>query len=87
MNEDLFRAMPEDLQAIMIDATADAGDYMIGLVNNGQTALMEELRAKGVTIVEDVDRQAFRKATASVYTQFPDWSEELYETVNAILSE
>ena len=87
MNEDLFRAMPEDLQAVMINAAADAGEYMIGLVNEGQTALMEDLRANGVTIVEDVDRQAFRKVTSSVYKQFPDWSEGLYETVNAILSE
>lgn len=87
MNEDLFRAMPEDLQAVMIKAAADAGEYMIGLVNDGQTALMEQLRANGVTIIEDVDRQAFRDVTASVYTQFPKWSEGLYDTVNAILSE
>jgi tripartite ATP-independent transporter DctP family solute receptor len=87
INEDLFQAMPEDLQAILTEAAAEAGVYMADLVNAQQGEFRANLEAQGVTFVDDVDVEAFRTATAAVYQAFPAWSEGLHDRIRALLDE
>ena len=87
INEDLYQSMPEDLRAILTDAAVEAGNYMADLVNAQQGEFRANLEAQGVTFVEDVDVDAFREATASVYQAFPDWSEGLHDRIRALLDE
>lgn len=87
INEDLYQSMPEDLRAILTDAAVEAGNYMADLVNAQQGEFRANLEAQGVTFVDDVDVDAFREATASVYQAFPDWSEGLHDRIRALLDE
>ena len=48
--------------------------------------LIEDLRQSGVEIIDDVDIDAFRQATAKVYEAFPDWSPGIYDEVRTVLS-
>ncbi len=87
INEDLFQAMPEDLQDILVEAAEEAGLYMADLVNEGQEEFRASLEAQGVTFVDDVDVASFREATASVYDAFPDWSDGLHDRIRALLDD
>lgn len=85
MNDELFAGMPEDLQAVLRDASIEAGDFMTNLVQEKQAEFIETLEAEGTTFVTDVDREAMREATLPVYEKFDEWSPGLLETVRGIL--
>lgn len=85
MNADVFATLPEDIQAIMAEEATSTGAFMTDLMLNSEEEWITLLEAEGVTFNRDVDLAAFQAATADVYNQFPDWSDDLYEQVRAIL--
>lgn len=85
INEEVFQSMDAELQQVVTQAAVDAGIYMADLVTASQEQFRTDLEAAGVTFVDDVDVDAFRDATAIVYTAFPDWSEGLYDRVRGII--
>jgi tripartite ATP-independent transporter DctP family solute receptor len=85
MNTSTFKALPADVQKILVEEGARAGEYMTKLTIESQQSYLDRFRKAGVTVVEDVDTEAFRKATASVYKAFPKWTPGLHETVMAVL--
>lgn len=87
INEQVYQSMTPDLQAIVDEAAIEAGDFMADLVIESQAQFRSDLEAAGVTFVEDVDVEAFRDATAVVYTKFPGWSEGLYDQVRGIIED
>lgn len=87
MNDELLASMPEDLQEIIRTSAVDAGDFMTQLVQEKQQDFIEILEGEGVTFVTDVDRASMAEATIPVYSAFPEWSDGLVETVQAILAE
>jgi tripartite ATP-independent transporter DctP family solute receptor len=87
MNDELYASMPEDLQEVLSTSAIDAGNFMTELVQSKQGEFIETLEAAGITFVTDVDRAGMREATIPVYSAFPDWSDGLVETVQAILAE
>jgi tripartite ATP-independent transporter DctP family solute receptor len=85
INADLFAAMPQDIQDIINEEALNAGGYMTDLMLGSQEEWITKLEAEGVTFNRDVDVASFQKATADVYSKFPEWSEGLYAQVRAIL--
>lgn len=85
MNSAVFASMPQDVQEIMNDEAIKTGAFMTDLMLGSQEEWIAKLEAEGVTFNRDVDVAAFQKATADVYTKFPDWSEGLYAKVRTIL--
>ena len=85
INADYFAALPEDIRQIMEEEAVAAGEFMTDLMLNSEEEWIAKLEAEGVSFNRDVDTEAFRKATASTYEQFPDWSPGLYDNVRAIL--
>lgn len=87
MSQSAFdRASPEQQQIISEEAQA-ACDWMTSDVLAGYDAAVASLEEKGVTVIRDVDRAAFAKATAATYTKFPEWTPGLYDEVQAILND
>ncbi|HVL57138.1 MAG TPA: C4-dicarboxylate TRAP transporter substrate-binding protein [Burkholderiaceae bacterium] len=85
MNAGYFNRLPKDVQQVLIEEGAKAGDYMTKLTLEQQQSYVDRFKQAGVTFVTDVDLPAFQKATASVYKAFPKWSPGLHETVTQIL--
>lgn len=85
MNSDLFASYPEDIQAIMLEEAAAAGVLMTNMVLGSEAEYRAKLEGEGVTFHTDVDLAAFQKKTASVYDQFPNWSDGLYARVREVL--
>ena len=86
INASYFKRLPKDLQQILLEEGSKAGEYMTRLTLEQKQNYIDRFKQAGVTVVEDVDRAAFQKATASVYNAFPKWTPGLHETVMAILN-
>ncbi|KHJ54091.1 hypothetical protein LA66_11460 [Aureimonas altamirensis] len=86
MNERTFDGLDPDLQQILVEEAEAAGRMMTETTIANDEKLIEDLRQSGVEIIDDVDIDAFRQATAKVYEAFPDWSPGIYEEVRKVLS-
>lgn len=87
VNTEAFRRMPEDLQKIVKEEAVKAGDLMTKLKLEAEDKVVNKLKSSGITVVEDIDRKAFREASQSVYQAFPKWSPDLARTVRGILGQ
>lgn len=86
-SEMYLSTLPQDLQDILMEEGQRAGEYMTQLTLEQEARYLDEFRKAGVEVVEDVDVEAFRAKTASVYTSFPDWTPGLKEQIDAIIAE
>jgi TRAP-type C4-dicarboxylate transport system, periplasmic component len=85
MSETIFQSLDADLQKILLEESAKAGTHMTETTLSNDKKLLEQLKAEGVTVVEDIDTAAFREATAKVYDAFPAWTPGVYSQIRAIL--
>lgn len=85
MSEQIYASLDPDLQQILVEESVNAGEMMTRTTLENDAQLLQQLEAEGVTVVDDVDIEAFRQATASVYEAFEDWTPGVYEEIRAIL--
>jgi tripartite ATP-independent transporter DctP family solute receptor len=84
MGTKFFDTLASDQQKILLEEFERVG------AQETEAALREErryeqlLRKEGVRIVDDVDREAFKKATRKVYGSFKEFSPGVYDRVRAI---
>ena len=84
INAGYFSRLPGDVQALLLEEGARAGAEQTRLTQTMQQDYIDKFKAAGVSFVE-CDLEAFRKATAPVYSAFPKWTPKLHETVLATL--
>lgn len=87
MNEKVFASLPADVQKILVEESARAGEQMTRMTLENDKKLLEDLKKQGVTVISDVDIKAYRAATAPVYSAFPKWTPGLYARVRKILDQ
>jgi len=81
INASFFNKLPKDVQTILLEEGEKAGKEMTRLTLASQEDYIEKFKAAGVTVVDDVDIDAFKAATVGVYQAFPKWTPGLRETV------
>ncbi|MBM7591342.1 C4-dicarboxylate TRAP transporter substrate-binding protein [Brevibacillus fulvus] len=79
-----FDTIPQDLQQILVETGDEAGEFAKAITNEQSEKVLEEFKQQGVKVTE-VDLNQFKEKTKSVYTAFPQWSPNLYETVQDLL--
>ena len=82
MSEAAFQQLTEGDRAILLEEFRKGGQDLTEVSANLETEIRAEFEASGVTFHE-ADLDAYRDATASFYTSFPDWPEGLYDQVRA----
>jgi tripartite ATP-independent transporter DctP family solute receptor len=85
MNQKLFASLPADVQQILTEESIKAGDEMTAITVENDKKLIEDLKKQGITIVNDVNVNDFRKATLPVYSAFPAWTPNLHSRIQKIL--
>lgn len=70
MSKKSWDRMPPDIQKIMFDTALEVARYQRGLIREQEQKQIGELKAKGMTVVENPDRAAFREAMKPVFEQF-----------------
>ncbi|MBN2396552.1 MAG: TRAP transporter substrate-binding protein [Candidatus Atribacteria bacterium] len=83
INNDRFNKMPKDLQDILVKATIDAGDWLTQQTIETFDRDLHLLIDEGMTIIDDVDRDAFReKCKGPILEEWGEkWTEGLYEKI------
>ena len=82
MSQDVWDSMSAGQQAVMEECIKEVGESYSNSVIASEKDWRAKLEAEGV-VFTDVDREPFKEACASVYSKFPEWSEGLYETIEA----
>lgn len=70
MSKKTWDRLPLDVQKIMFDTAVEVARYQRGLIREQEQKQIGELKAKGMTIIEQPDRAAFREAMKPVFEQF-----------------
>jgi TRAP-type transport system periplasmic protein len=86
MSETVYQSLPPDLQKIILEEAAAAADLMTKLKTQEESDIIPKYRAAGVTVIEDVNRNAFRRATAPIYDRYPGFTPGIKATVQTILA-
>ncbi|UEM19172.1 C4-dicarboxylate TRAP transporter substrate-binding protein [Skermanella mucosa] len=86
MSEQYFEMLPKDIQQVLLEEGEKAGEYMTRLTLDREADYIAKFKEAGVTVVDDVDLDAFAKATESVYSAFPKWTPGLHEQVQEVLN-
>ncbi len=86
---DFFNTLTEQQQAWLIETGTEAGIYQNELMQQAEAEKVQELKDRGVEVVEVSDFGAFAEAAKSFYTDSTTsetWSEGLYDKVLAIIN-
>jgi len=62
-----FDSMPKEYQNILVEECNIAGDETSKEIQRLEVEVKQQLKGRGMTIVEDVDLAAFRKAGEKAY--------------------
>lgn len=81
-----FDTLDPEVVTMLHETGEQAGLYSQELAQQETDQILAEMEAAGVT-VHRPDTQPFRDAAAAVYTQFPQWSEGLYEKIQSLIAE
>jgi TRAP-type C4-dicarboxylate transport system substrate-binding protein len=82
MSEATFQSLSEEDRAILLEEFRKGGQELTQMSEELADEIRAEFEAQGVTF-HDADLDAYREATSSFYTSFPNWPEGLYEQVRA----
>lgn len=76
VNQRVWKELPEAHRELLRQAAIDAGKWEIELSRSGEAKRLEDIRARGVEVVElsEAERQAFVDATRSVHEK---WSSKI----------
>lgn len=80
-----METLPEDLVDILVETGNEAGEYGQGIAEEEADKVLAQFEAEGIE-VHQPDLEKFKEATKSVYTAFPDWTPNLYEDIQSLLS-
>jgi len=86
MSETVFQSMPPDLQKIILEEAEAAAAIMTKLKTEEEQAILPKYKDAGVTVIADVDRDAFRRVTAVVYDRYPGFTPGIKATVQDLLA-
>jgi tripartite ATP-independent transporter DctP family solute receptor len=62
--------LPADLQKIVYDTTLEVARFQRGLIHKEEQKQIAELRAKGMVVIENTGKAAFREAMKPVFEQY-----------------
>jgi tripartite ATP-independent transporter DctP family solute receptor len=70
MSKKTFYSMPKEDQEMFMKTAMEVAKFQRKVNRDAEEASLQDMAAKGVTVVRDVDRESFKKAMAPVYEQF-----------------
>jgi len=70
MSKQAWDRLPGDLQKILLDTAVEVARYQRALIREQEQRQLAELRAKGMVVIENPDRAAFREAMRPVVERF-----------------
>ena len=72
VSESIYQKLTPEQQEILARAAYEAGEYQRELIRNTEQEQLEALKEDGVSVTDDVDKQAWAKSCSYVYEKFAD---------------
>ena len=86
MSEAYFRSLAPEVQKTLLEEASNAAEYMSKLKLEEEAEMVKQYESVGVTVSRDVDKEAFRKATAVVYDKYEGWTPGIREKVRGLIT-
>lgn len=83
---EFIQSLPDETVEILKESGNEAAIYGRKVMEEVDEQVLEDFKAQGIEIHE-VDLEPFRERAEAVYTSFPGWTDNLYETVKSRLEE
>ena len=87
-NKKFWESLPRDIQAILRQASLEAGEWKVELEKRKEAEYIEKMKPKGVTVnyLSPEQHRAFREAMAPVYAKWKkklgeDWTEAVFQSI------
>jgi len=87
MSDQVYQSLPAEWQQILVEEAVKAGELMTDMTVNGQEGYKNELKAKGVSLVEP-DIEGFKEKSKTFYTDSDvskKWYKGIYKDVQAAM--
>lgn len=81
INEDFYNSLPEDLQKIIDEVFAEAQEKQRALFMDVMDSDIEELKEKGVNVIEDVDIKSFEDLAEPIWRGTKDINQDLLNEI------
>lgn len=78
--EAFFKKLPKDKLDMIHETAHEAGLYSQKLTLESDAEMLKAMEAEGVEVIYP-NEAPFREKALKVYTQFPEWSPNLYQTI------
>lgn len=86
ISETFFKSLKPEDQKLLMEESSKAADEMTRLKLEEETRMVKMYENAGVTVIKDIDREAFRKATQGVYDKQAGWTPGLREKVRGLIT-
>ena len=86
MSDAYFRSLAPDVQTILLEEASNAAEYMTKLKLEEEAEMVKQYESVGVTVIRDVDKEAFRKLTAVVYDKYEGWTPGIRDKVRGLIT-
>jgi len=89
VNQRVWKTLPEEDRELLRQAALDAGKWEVELSRSQQAKRLEDIRSRGVEVVElnDAERQAFVDATRSVHEKWaPKIGDKLLDAARSAIA-
>ncbi len=70
MGKKKFEGMPKEDQELFLKTALEVAKFQRKINRDAEEKSLQDMAAKGVTVVRDVDRESFKKAMAPIFDQF-----------------
>ena len=86
-DDKLYEKLDKDLQDILVDTAKEFDEWTFTEVSAEEKEAAEKMKEDGVTINDQVDIEAFKEASESIYSTYEGWSDDLVEKCQKTLAE
>jgi tripartite ATP-independent transporter DctP family solute receptor len=84
MSKKTWDRLPAEIQKVMLDTARETAKFERGLIQEQEQKELGELKARGMTVIENPDRAAFREAMRPVFEQFQNqFGKDLVQRITA----
>ncbi len=81
VNEEFYNSLPDDLQKVIDEVFAEAQEKQRELFMEVMESDIDELKEKGVNVIEDVDIESFRKLAEPIWRGTKDVNQDLLNEI------
>ena len=86
ISEVFFKSLKPEDQKLLMEESSKAADEMTRLKLEEETRMVKMYQDAGVNVITNIDREAFRKATETVYEKQAGWTPGLREKVRGLIT-